>query len=219
MAHRSLGGRYGATEPTGVDHNAAIRLLKGRLAQIPNVKSDPAPDVEIIEFNLARPVLAVRPYCHTAGLFRHQPGDPRRLRQRGLPGARAASGPTQRCFGWLVFSRRPQTSKESSVCPWPRSLYRRFAGLSTNVLDYRINASDLFGYGDRRKTTHRADRPRPQPSSSHSRYLASDELAHRRTERGGADFGVHPNTLRSRLSKFGIQKPLNLRNSAADSTK
>jgi hypothetical protein len=41
MAHRSLAGRYGATEPTGVDHNAAIRLLKGRLAQIPNVKSDP----------------------------------------------------------------------------------------------------------------------------------------------------------------------------------
>jgi small conductance mechanosensitive channel len=25
----------------------------------------PAPDVEILEFNLAGPVLAVRPYCHT----------------------------------------------------------------------------------------------------------------------------------------------------------
>jgi small conductance mechanosensitive channel len=48
-----------------VDHNAAIRLLKERLAQIPNVRSDPAPDVEILEFNLAGPVLAVRPYCHT----------------------------------------------------------------------------------------------------------------------------------------------------------
>jgi small conductance mechanosensitive channel len=48
-----------------VDHNAAIRLLKERLAKIPNVKSDPAPDVEILEFNLAGPVLAVRPYCHT----------------------------------------------------------------------------------------------------------------------------------------------------------
>ena len=48
-----------------VDHTAAIRLLKERLAKIPNVKPDPAPDVEILEFNLAGPVLAVRPYCHT----------------------------------------------------------------------------------------------------------------------------------------------------------
>jgi small conductance mechanosensitive channel len=48
-----------------VDHNIAIRLLKERLAKIPNVKTDPAPDVEILEFNLAGPVLAVRPYCHT----------------------------------------------------------------------------------------------------------------------------------------------------------
>lgn len=48
-----------------VDHNAAIRVLKERLAKIPNVKPDPSPDVEILEFNLAGPVLAVRPYCHT----------------------------------------------------------------------------------------------------------------------------------------------------------
>jgi len=48
-----------------VDHTAAIRLLKERLARIPNVKPDPAPEVEILEFNLAGPVLAVRAYCHT----------------------------------------------------------------------------------------------------------------------------------------------------------
>jgi small conductance mechanosensitive channel len=48
-----------------VDHNRAIQLLKERLARIPNVNKDPAPDVEILEFNLAGPVLAVRPYCHT----------------------------------------------------------------------------------------------------------------------------------------------------------
>lgn len=47
-----------------VDHNAAVRLLKERLAKIPNVKPTPEPDVEILEFNLAGPVLAVRPYCH-----------------------------------------------------------------------------------------------------------------------------------------------------------
>ena len=48
-----------------MDHNRAIQLLKERLAKIPNVKTDAAPDVEILEFNLAGPVLAVRPYCHT----------------------------------------------------------------------------------------------------------------------------------------------------------
>ena len=48
-----------------VDHSEAIRLLKERLAKIPNVKTDPSPDVEILDFNLAGPVLAVRPYCHT----------------------------------------------------------------------------------------------------------------------------------------------------------
>lgn len=48
-----------------VDHKTAIHLLKERLAKIPNVASAPAPDVEILEFNLAGPVLAVRPYCHT----------------------------------------------------------------------------------------------------------------------------------------------------------
>ncbi|MEC4819965.1 MAG: mechanosensitive ion channel family protein [Scytonema sp. PMC 1069.18] len=47
-----------------VDHNQAIQLLKGRISQIPNVLADPAPDVEILEFNLAGPLLAVRPYCN-----------------------------------------------------------------------------------------------------------------------------------------------------------
>ena len=48
----------------GVDPQAAIALLKPALAQIPNVMADPAPDVEILTFNLAGPVLAVRPYCN-----------------------------------------------------------------------------------------------------------------------------------------------------------
>ena len=49
----------------GVDHRDAIARLKDRLGQIPNVVTNPAPDVEILTFNLAGPVLAVRPYCHT----------------------------------------------------------------------------------------------------------------------------------------------------------
>ena len=48
-----------------VDHNEAIKLLKDRVGKIANVKADPPPDVEILEFNFNGPVLAVRPYCHT----------------------------------------------------------------------------------------------------------------------------------------------------------
>ncbi len=53
-----------------LDHTAdvhkVIALLKANLAQIPNVLTDPAPDVEILTFTLAGPVLAVRPYCNNA---------------------------------------------------------------------------------------------------------------------------------------------------------
>ncbi len=48
----------------GVDVHAAMALLKTALAGIPNVLPTPAPDVEILTFNLAGPVLAVRPYCN-----------------------------------------------------------------------------------------------------------------------------------------------------------
>ena len=48
----------------GVDVHAAMTLLKKALAGIPNVMTSPAPDVEIMTFNLAGPVLAVRPYCN-----------------------------------------------------------------------------------------------------------------------------------------------------------
>jgi small conductance mechanosensitive channel len=47
-----------------VDHADAIQRLKARIASVPNVKSTPGPDVEILSFNLAGPLLAVRPYCH-----------------------------------------------------------------------------------------------------------------------------------------------------------
>lgn len=48
----------------GADHNKAIELLRTKLAEIPNVVTEPGPSVEILEFNLAGPVLAVRPFCH-----------------------------------------------------------------------------------------------------------------------------------------------------------
>ncbi|HYB76733.1 MAG TPA: mechanosensitive ion channel family protein [Candidatus Bathyarchaeia archaeon] len=48
----------------GVNHQDAIQRLKAGLVKIPNVLATPAPDVEILTFNLAGPVLAVRPYCN-----------------------------------------------------------------------------------------------------------------------------------------------------------
>ncbi|AXV76162.1 MULTISPECIES: mechanosensitive ion channel family protein [Ralstonia solanacearum species complex] len=46
------------------DHRAAIALLKEKVSAIPNVLADPPVDVEILEFNLVGPVLAVRPHTH-----------------------------------------------------------------------------------------------------------------------------------------------------------
>ena len=47
-----------------VDHNDAIARLRERIAKIANVEKDPAPEVFILEFNLAGPVLCVRPYTN-----------------------------------------------------------------------------------------------------------------------------------------------------------
>ena len=52
-----------ATINNAVDPRDAIRLLKQRLATIPNVLSSPAPDVDIVQFTAAGPLLCVRPYC------------------------------------------------------------------------------------------------------------------------------------------------------------
>jgi len=52
-----------ATINGAVDHHDAIRLLKTRLSAIPNVLSTPAPDVDVLQFTPAGPVLCVRPYC------------------------------------------------------------------------------------------------------------------------------------------------------------
>ena len=46
------------------DHVAAMQLLREKLAALPNVLAKPQVEVEIIEFNLVGPVLAVRPFCH-----------------------------------------------------------------------------------------------------------------------------------------------------------
>jgi small conductance mechanosensitive channel len=52
-----------ATIHSAVDPGAAIRLLQSRLAAIPNVLAEPAPDVAILQLGPTGPVLCVRPYC------------------------------------------------------------------------------------------------------------------------------------------------------------
>ena len=47
-----------------VDPLDAIRRLKASIAQIPNVATSPAPDIEILQFTPEGPLLAVRPYTH-----------------------------------------------------------------------------------------------------------------------------------------------------------
>ena len=48
----------------GVDPVDAIEKLRAALAAIPNVLIDPAPEVEILDFNELGTLLAVRPFCH-----------------------------------------------------------------------------------------------------------------------------------------------------------
>jgi small conductance mechanosensitive channel len=52
-----------ATINNDVDHHRAIRLLRERLASIPNVLASPVPDVDVLQFTPAGPLLCVRPYC------------------------------------------------------------------------------------------------------------------------------------------------------------
>src|SRR5262245_18189647 len=52
-----------ATISNQVDHHRAIRLLKERLVSVPNVLATPAPDVDVLQFTPAGPLLCVRPYC------------------------------------------------------------------------------------------------------------------------------------------------------------
>jgi small conductance mechanosensitive channel len=47
-----------------VDPEGAIKLLREHLARIPDVATTPAPEVEILQFTAAGPVLAVRPCCN-----------------------------------------------------------------------------------------------------------------------------------------------------------
>ena len=47
-----------------VNYREATNLLKTGLTTIPHVLREPAPDVEILQFTSAEPLLTVRPYCN-----------------------------------------------------------------------------------------------------------------------------------------------------------
>ena len=52
-----------------VDPEDAIKRLRERVGRIPNVVTDPAPQVDILEFTAAGPLLAVRPSCSNANYW------------------------------------------------------------------------------------------------------------------------------------------------------
>jgi len=52
-----------------VDTQDAIRRLKDAVGRIPNITTDPAPDIEILSFTERGPVLAVRPYTANASYW------------------------------------------------------------------------------------------------------------------------------------------------------
>jgi small conductance mechanosensitive channel len=47
-----------------VDPLEAIERFRAAVAQIPNVATEPAPEISVLDINLVGPVIAVRPYCH-----------------------------------------------------------------------------------------------------------------------------------------------------------
>jgi small conductance mechanosensitive channel len=49
----------------GVDPLEAMEKLRPAIAAVPNVLAEPAPTIEILDFNEMGTQLAVRPYCHT----------------------------------------------------------------------------------------------------------------------------------------------------------
>ena len=48
----------------GVDPAEAMARFKAALRKIPNVATELAPEVSLLDLNLVGPVIAVRPYCH-----------------------------------------------------------------------------------------------------------------------------------------------------------
>lgn len=85
------------------DHVAAMKLLREKLAAVPNVLATPAVDVEILEFTLVGPVLAVRPYCHNDNYWQVYFDGNRTIRETLASAGFPAPMPAQ-----LVMVQNPQ---------------------------------------------------------------------------------------------------------------
>ncbi len=85
------------------DHVAAMKLLREKLAAVPNVLATPAVDVEILEFTLVGPVLAVRPYCHNDNYWQVYFDGNRTIREALAEAGFPAPMPAQ-----LVMVQNPQ---------------------------------------------------------------------------------------------------------------
>ena len=82
------------------DHVAAMELLRARMASIANVVAKPGPEVEILDFNLVGPVLAVRPFCHNDHYWQVYFDGNRAIREALAAAGFPAPTPAQ-----LVFTR------------------------------------------------------------------------------------------------------------------
>jgi small conductance mechanosensitive channel len=82
------------------DHVAAMELLRTHMASISNVLTTPAPEVEILDFNLVGPVLAVRPFCHNDNYWQVYFDGNRAIREALAAAGFPAPTPSQ-----LVFTR------------------------------------------------------------------------------------------------------------------
>lgn len=74
---------------------AATQLLKEKIQAIPNVLDNPPVSVEILEFNLVGPVLAVRPFCHNDNYWQVYFDTNRTIRDSFLAAGFAAPMPAQ----------------------------------------------------------------------------------------------------------------------------
>ena len=49
----------------GVDPFDAMKRLREEVLKIPNISTEFPPEISLLDFSLAGPIIAVRPYCHT----------------------------------------------------------------------------------------------------------------------------------------------------------
>ena len=96
------------------DHVAAMQLLREKLGLVPNVLKQPAVEVEILEFTLVGPVLAVRPYCHNDHYWQVYFDGNRTIREALTEGGFPTPMPAQ-----LVLMQYPQGAHEPRVIAAP----------------------------------------------------------------------------------------------------